>query len=111
MIPVWKMAQILLRVQTSIRAELGPASAIFPSTPAMAERAIRVEPPWTRKPRGQPRKERIRVREICQRQLLSDVMGTGSMQEGEIRMARAPYRCSTCHGVGHNAAKCRNPHS
>ena len=97
--------------QTLNRAELRLGhAALLPAAPP-AERAKRVEPPLTHKPRGRPRKERIRIGEVRQRQLLAERLGGVDLEPEEGRVTRLPYRCSTCRGIGHNSAKCRNPHS
>jgi hypothetical protein len=59
------------------------------------------EPPITRVPRGRPSKKRKRNGE-----------NDGRRKKGRNQaVQRAPVRCSTCRGVGHNARNCTRSHT
>ena len=63
------------------------------------------EPPLTRMPKGRPSKKRKRT---------GDVRRARKTQRRRIDIPdipdKAPHRCSTCKGLGHNAADCNRPH-
>lgn len=62
-------------------------------------------PPFTRQPRGRPRKERVRVGEARQRS--NAQQRAGGLPEPA---ARALHHCHTCSNAGHNSATCSKPH-
>jgi zinc finger SWIM domain-containing protein 3 len=60
-------------------------------------------PPLTRASRGRPSKKRKRNGENESRRKKGKNQGPNAVQ-------RAPVRCNTCKGVGHNARTCTRPH-
>jgi zinc finger SWIM domain-containing protein 3 len=60
-------------------------------------------PPLTRASRGRPSKKRKRNGENETRRKKGKNQGPNAVQ-------RAPVRCSTCKGMGHNARTCTQPH-
>lgn len=87
---------------TNIGGEGIPSNPI----PGIAPIAPQVEPPITQKPRGRPRKERIRVTQVQQRQLIANQLGILPEEPQRPRQ-----KCSTCGGIGHNSATCRRSHN
>jgi hypothetical protein len=63
------------------------------------------EPPFTRAPRGHPRKTRIQAGAGAHRRWTAEANGVLDVPD------RAPLRCTTCGGTGHNSCSCTRPHN
>ncbi|KFZ19702.1 hypothetical protein V501_00552 [Pseudogymnoascus sp. VKM F-4519 (FW-2642)] len=72
------------------------------------------DPPFTRVPRGRPKKERVRREDARAPRGRLETRDHGGLLPLGAVVATVPdpvqHRCGTCGEAGHNARRCRRPH-